>query len=136
LYSLSQIYTANSHEWCNNIDKRCLIIHGKRDSLIPVDRAALLAKEISRCEFVALEDANHILVLNNVAEVGQAIERFIDNELDTPARSERHCNVRSPPCKIRAMCSWIAQRRRRPGAWNEFELLSDTQYFCPVGNGR
>jgi pimeloyl-ACP methyl ester carboxylesterase len=81
LYSLSQIYAADSHEWWNNIDKRCLIIHGKRDSLIPVDRAALLAREISRCEFVVLEDANHILVLNNVAEVGHAIERFIDSEL-------------------------------------------------------
>jgi pimeloyl-ACP methyl ester carboxylesterase len=82
-HTLSQIYAADSHDGWNNIDKRCLIIHGKRDSLIPVERAALLAKEIARCEFVVLEDADHILVLNKVVEVGQALERFIDSELDT-----------------------------------------------------
>jgi pimeloyl-ACP methyl ester carboxylesterase len=82
LYSLSQLYAADCDEWWYNINKPCLIIHGKRDSLIPVKNAGLLAGEISRCKLVVLEDANHILVLNNVAEVGRAIERFIDNEAD------------------------------------------------------
>jgi 3-oxoadipate enol-lactonase len=80
LYALAQIYAIDHRDWWRSLDKPCLIVHGRRDSLIPFKNAMLLAQETPHCAFVLLKDADHILVLNNVSDVGHAIERFIDNE--------------------------------------------------------
>jgi pimeloyl-ACP methyl ester carboxylesterase len=54
-----------------------LIIHGKRDSVIPFSHSVKLAAVLPKAKLELLPEGDHILVLNNVQEVVYAIENFI-----------------------------------------------------------
>ena len=54
-----------------------LIIHGKKDSIFPVAHSVEMAKKISGSRLKILNDANHILVLNNSAQIKQEIDDFL-----------------------------------------------------------
>jgi pimeloyl-ACP methyl ester carboxylesterase len=54
-----------------------LIVHGGKDSIVPVEHSHRLVKILPHATLVELADANHILVLNNAPEVIKEIESFI-----------------------------------------------------------
>jgi len=54
-----------------------LIIHGTDDSIVPVAHARELAKVLTNAKLTELSGANHILVLNNVKDVADEIEKFM-----------------------------------------------------------
>ena len=54
-----------------------LIIHGKKDSILPVAHSVEMAKKINGSRLRLLDDANHILVLNNSAQIKKEIEDFL-----------------------------------------------------------
>ncbi len=54
-----------------------LVVHGADDSIVPVEHARALAKILTNSTLVELPKANHILVLNNIDEVADEIEKFV-----------------------------------------------------------
>jgi len=66
-------YTA---DW-QDVSTPVLIIHGNKDSIVPVSHAQALAKALSQARLVEIKGANHILVLNNIEEVAGEIEKFV-----------------------------------------------------------
>lgn len=56
-----------------------LIIHGKKDSIFPVKDSVLMAKRMANSRLKILDNANHILVLNNCGQVSEEIAIFLKN---------------------------------------------------------
>jgi proline iminopeptidase len=61
----------------SRINVPALIIHGKNDSIFPVADSVEMAKKIAGARLKILDNANHILVLNNSAQIKDEIEDFI-----------------------------------------------------------
>jgi pimeloyl-ACP methyl ester carboxylesterase len=79
-FFLQQIYRYDQRDkWDNLIPT--MVIHGTRDTLIPVDQALRLTAARPSIKLVLLENADHILILNNVVEVSRAIREFIGESL-------------------------------------------------------
>ncbi len=76
-YCLTHAYAKNFDPMWKDIHVPTLLIHGNRDSIIPVHHSELLMKEIRGSTLVVLEHANHILVINNVPEIANHIEAFV-----------------------------------------------------------
>jgi pimeloyl-ACP methyl ester carboxylesterase len=77
LYFLQHIYEFDdSYEW-GKISERTLIVHGGRDTYIPLRYATRLATVIPSATFSILSNANHILVVNNIEEVSNAMADFV-----------------------------------------------------------
>ncbi|HCR52538.1 TPA: hypothetical protein DIV48_02710 [Candidatus Kaiserbacteria bacterium] len=77
IYCLSQMYAKSYDEDWKRISAPTLIMHGISDGYVPVQNSVRLANEIPQSELVLLKGANHIIVLNNIAEVSENIERFL-----------------------------------------------------------
>lgn len=59
-----------------NVGAPSLVIHGAKDSIFPVNNSVLLAKKMKKARLKILPGANHILVLNNTAELIKEIDGF------------------------------------------------------------
>lgn len=77
LYCLVQAYRYRADELWRGIRVPTRIVHGTADSYIPFAHSVRLSKEISGSKLVLIENANHIIVLNNVLEVSENIETFV-----------------------------------------------------------
>jgi pimeloyl-ACP methyl ester carboxylesterase len=55
-----------------------LIIHGERDSMVPIKNAIKMHKEIKNSDFVSIKNVDHNTVHNGVKEMSTAIESFIE----------------------------------------------------------
>ncbi len=76
LYCLYHIYVfSNDAEW-KNITVPTLVMHGSKDSFVPVAHARELAGLLPHAELHIVEGGNHMLVLNNIEEVAEAIQGF------------------------------------------------------------
>jgi len=73
LYSCYPNYT----EVLRDLKMPVLIVHGRKDSIIPVKKSEEMNKLVKNSKLVILEDADHIVVLNNFNEVSREIEKFI-----------------------------------------------------------
>lgn len=78
LYATRQSYNFDAEDFLGNIYIPTLIIHGKKDTIFPVQYGVLMANTIPNTKLILLEDADHILALNNEPEISQAINAFID----------------------------------------------------------
>jgi pimeloyl-ACP methyl ester carboxylesterase len=76
-YFLQHLYARADDNAGDAISVPLLVVHGEQDSYVPVSFARRFALSVPHATIVALADANHILVLNNVDEVSQAIEHFL-----------------------------------------------------------
>ncbi len=77
LYFLQHLYEFDdSYEW-GKLTEPTLIVHGGRDTYIPLRYAKRLAGMIPQGVFSILANANHILVVNNIDDVSKAIEEFV-----------------------------------------------------------
>lgn len=54
-----------------------LIIHGKKDSVFPVENSKQMSKKIKNSKLIILNNADHILVLNYFKQVSDSIQNFI-----------------------------------------------------------
>lgn len=75
-YCLAHLYVRNYDELWKQVHIPTLIIHGKKDSIIPTIHAVHMAEKIADSKLVLLEEANHVIVLNNVPEVAQYLRNF------------------------------------------------------------
>lgn len=76
LYCLQHMYQYRTSSW-SNLAVPTLLIHGRVDSFVPVAHSILAHKEIPHSQLKIIEGANHMLVLNNVPELIEAIKGFI-----------------------------------------------------------
>jgi pimeloyl-ACP methyl ester carboxylesterase len=77
LYSTRQSYDFNGEHILDRINGPVLIVHGKKDTIFPVKNALIMAERMRGAKLVLLNDADHILVLNNFREVSEAIDNFL-----------------------------------------------------------
>ena len=78
LYTLRHVYFFNRDNTLEKIHVPTLIVHGRRDTYFPIKNSILIKNRIKDSEFVIIENADHIIVLNNVKEVSAAITRFLE----------------------------------------------------------
>ena len=79
LYCSRQIYTVHAGSLLKSIRVPVLLVHGRRDSIFPVENALHMAAQIPHARLVVLEEADHIIVLNHPDAVGGAIEQFLED---------------------------------------------------------
>jgi len=77
-YCTKEAYAVHAEILLTNIRVPVLLVHGKKDSIFSVQNSLFMARRIPRADVVVLDDADHILVLNQPREVGDAIESFVD----------------------------------------------------------
>lgn len=82
VYAIEQSYHVDHLESLSTIKTPVLIMHGKKDTIFPVENAIIMAEKIKNSRLILLEDANHVLVLNNVEEVQKAIDDFVNKNRD------------------------------------------------------
>ena len=78
LFCIGQMCTFDREKLLENVNVPSLIIHGKNDTYSSVDNAVYMVSKISNSELIILENADHIIVLNNFDEVSGIIEKFIN----------------------------------------------------------
>jgi pimeloyl-ACP methyl ester carboxylesterase len=77
LYCTKEAYAVHAEDLLADIQVPVLLVHGRNDTVFPVQNSVHMAARIPRAELVVLDDADHILVLNRVREVGDAIDGFV-----------------------------------------------------------
>ncbi|KKW45467.1 MAG: Carboxylesterase (Est-1) [Candidatus Kaiserbacteria bacterium GW2011_GWA2_58_9] len=81
LFCTQHIYKLDTEEWWRGLDIPVLIVHGKKDTVIPVTSAEKLHTLLPSSKLVLLENANHILPVNNISEVTAVLSSFLaDND--------------------------------------------------------
>lgn len=76
LYGSRQAYKFNCEKLLSEIYISTLIIHGKKDTIFPVANSIVMSEKIKNSRIILLENADHIIVLNNFSEISGAIEDF------------------------------------------------------------
>lgn len=67
----------NAQALLSKIIKPTLVIDGTADSIFPPDVAEAIKERIKRSELDLIEGANHILILNNPADLNESIHSFL-----------------------------------------------------------
>lgn len=77
LLCIEQLCAFDGKEFLKKITAPTLIVHGKEDTYSSVENAFYMALKIKNSELHIMENANHIIVLNNFDEVSNIIENFL-----------------------------------------------------------
>lgn len=77
VYCLEHTYRFNRDSWWEKIRTPTLIVHGKKDSVIPAASAKKMAEKIKGSTLVLLDDADHTLVLNWTDETIPFVVEFL-----------------------------------------------------------
>jgi pimeloyl-ACP methyl ester carboxylesterase len=78
LHCTRQGMAVHARDWLPDIQVPVLLIHGRKDTIFPVQNSIDMADWIPDAELVILEDIDHIVVLNRPREIGDAIEGFLE----------------------------------------------------------
>ncbi|MFA6027577.1 MAG: alpha/beta hydrolase [Patescibacteria group bacterium] len=79
LYCTRQAYSFNKERLLGEITVPTLIVHGKKDTIFPAQYSMEMAEKIKKSKLVLLDNADHIVVLNNFSEVSAAIQNFTES---------------------------------------------------------
>lgn len=77
LWVTKQSYEFDGENILKTIRIPVLIVHGKKDTIFPVENGIAMAAKIENSKLVLLDNADHIIVLNHDAKVTRAIEDFV-----------------------------------------------------------
>ncbi len=77
LCCLSNFCEFSRENFLDKINLPVLLIHGKNDTISSVQNSIVMSNQIKNSSLVLLDNADHIIVLNNFPEVSRAIENFI-----------------------------------------------------------
>jgi pimeloyl-ACP methyl ester carboxylesterase len=75
-YCTKAAYAVHADSLLSDIHVPVLLVHGRRDTIFPVENSIYMASKIPAADLVVIDDADHIVVLNRPREVADAIERF------------------------------------------------------------
>ena len=79
LIYLRDIFNLKHSMILENITFPTLFIHGARDKMFPVEDAIKMSKLVKNSKLIILNNADHILVLNNYHELSKEIEDFLSS---------------------------------------------------------
>lgn len=82
-YTLKQSFLPGREYSLEKINVPVLVIHGEKDSLIPIKNAIAFSKKIKNAEFVSIPNFDHDIHHNAVKEMSEAIESFIEKNKKT-----------------------------------------------------
>lgn len=77
LYCLKQLLKSYRKSSWEGLKMPILIVHGKKDTISPVENAIAISSLIDGSKLILLDNANHIIVINNFDEVSEAIDKFV-----------------------------------------------------------
>jgi pimeloyl-ACP methyl ester carboxylesterase len=77
-YTLEQSFRPDQEYELEKINVPTLIIHGEKDSQVPIQNAIAMSKKIKNCEFVGIPNFDHGIHHNAVPQMSAAIENFIE----------------------------------------------------------
>lgn len=77
-YTLRQSFTTGLEYELKKINIPTLVMHGEKDSMIPIKNSILMSKKIKNAEFVSIPNVDHNTVHNSVKKMSEAIESFIE----------------------------------------------------------
>jgi pimeloyl-ACP methyl ester carboxylesterase len=77
-YTIRQSFLPGQESDLEKINVPTLIIHGEKDSIIPIKNAIAFSKKIKNIEFATIKNFDHDIHHNAVKEMSQAIETFIE----------------------------------------------------------
>ncbi|MFW9864749.1 MAG: alpha/beta fold hydrolase [Candidatus Thorarchaeota archaeon] len=63
------------------IDIPCLILVGKQDDMTPIKYSEFFHKKIKNSELVIIDDAGHLVMMDQPIKLNEAIENYINNYL-------------------------------------------------------
>jgi len=82
-YTLKQSFREGQEHDLDKINVPTLIIHGEKDSLVPVKNILAFSKKIKNAEFVSIPNFDHDVHHNAVKEMSENIESFIERNKET-----------------------------------------------------
>ncbi len=80
LFCTLQSYAFDAGPWLDQISIPVLLMHGKRDTIFPVENSFIIRTHIQGSLLIVLPDIDHILVLNRFPEVSLAISDFVKQD--------------------------------------------------------
>jgi len=80
IYCTRQSYGFDRESCLSDITVPVLLMHGKKDTIFPVANSLHMASRIAGSQLVLLDHADHVIVLNNFAELVASISAFVDAE--------------------------------------------------------
>jgi 3-oxoadipate enol-lactonase len=86
LYCARASYAVHAESVLAEIRVPVVLVHGGKDSILPVENSIYMVARIPLADLVVLDDADHILVLNRPGEVGDAIEGLLHRLVHLPLR--------------------------------------------------
>ena len=79
-YTLRQSFNAGQDYSLEKINVPTLIIHGEKDSMVPLKSSLRMSKEIKNSKFIIIPNIDHNTVHNAVKEMSETIEEFIGGQ--------------------------------------------------------
>lgn len=80
LYCLEKSFELGKKYDLQKINAPTLLIHGEKDTMVPIKNALLMSKEIKNCQFISIPKIDHNTVHNAVKEMSEAIESFVEKQ--------------------------------------------------------
>jgi pimeloyl-ACP methyl ester carboxylesterase len=77
LCAMANAYRFNGENILKKIKVPILIIHGAKDTIIPLKYGVMMAEKIKNSKLVVLDDIDHIVVLNRSAKVIKIVKEFL-----------------------------------------------------------
>jgi pimeloyl-ACP methyl ester carboxylesterase len=94
LFCTKEIHAVQAENVLAGIRVPVLLVHGRRDTIIPAANSVYMAQRIPDADLVLLDDANHIVVLNRPERLGDEVERYLRRWAQAPTevdeRRDRH----------------------------------------------
>lgn len=83
LFCMKHLYCyKNMETLLKEIKVPTLIIHGTKDSVMPVNKSRLSANQIANCRFMPLEGGNHVIVRDRPDIISNMIDDYINKQLN------------------------------------------------------
>lgn len=80
-YTLKQSVNKGQEYNLNKIKKPTLIIHGEKDTMVPIKNVIKMKKEIENSEFIEIPNVDHNTAHNAVKEISEAVESFLKRKI-------------------------------------------------------
>ena len=77
LYTMTQAYNFDGEDILKEINVPTLIIHGAKDTIIPLGYGVMMAEKIKNSKLVVFDDIDHIIVLNRSKKTIEEVKNFL-----------------------------------------------------------
>ncbi len=89
MFCLDILCASEDPQKWKKLDMPVHIIHGSKDSVIPLAHAQAMATSTNGAELTIIDGANHVLVINDAADVSAALEHILNAISSTISHEEK-----------------------------------------------